>query len=455
MKLWMDVMRDVEHILDDHERLFDAWAAGGVDGLVLGPMVFKAPDLLPGVRRGAGGPPPVATFDPNPDSYRRLGVAAPAPPGDRLTERRDRLTRVLTAAKDRGWSVWIFQPSAGAGSGGGGHVFADERTRAAICARMIDTLAHYPMVDGGIMDGPEWGYEIAPHHMGRRSFIFHDLPESVAPKCAELGYDYAALVAAKDRLFDALHALSPSRVTLHASGGLLGAYQLLGGDPDVMAWFRFRVEALTNFFRYVRQCLRDELGDSVKLGVGPRSAAFAPLCGYDFSQLATFMDVLLPKHYFWHRGFDGMVGTVYRYVETLTGWNPDLGDADALALVQALCGLALPGVQCRDDLETVLSPEFFEQVVTRETQRALAAMDDPDCVVPWVDAGPVPHDGDPMPAGQLRQLLQAAEAAGLRRFLYHHHGNMTAGEWTVISGLCGTPWRPRVSSYHPPARHVL
>ena len=94
-------------------------------------------------------------------------------------------------------------------------------------------------------------------------------------------------------------------------------------------------------------------------------------------------------------------------------------------------------------------------MVTRETQRALASVDDPDRVVPWVDAGPVPHDGDPMPAGQLRQLLQAAEGAGLRRFLYHHHGNLTAGEWTVISGLCGTPWRPRVSSYRPPARVVL
>lgn len=34
------------------------------------------------------------------------------------------------------------------------------------------------------------------------------------------------------------------------------------------------------------------------------------------------MDFLLPKHYFFHRGFDGFVGTVYRYSQTMLEWNP-------------------------------------------------------------------------------------------------------------------------------------
>ena len=29
MNLWMDVMRDLEHLLDNYERLFDAWEAWG------------------------------------------------------------------------------------------------------------------------------------------------------------------------------------------------------------------------------------------------------------------------------------------------------------------------------------------------------------------------------------------------------------------------------------------
>ena len=143
------------------------------------------------------------------------------------------------------------------------------------------------------------------------------------------------------------------------------------------------------------------MGDRpVKMGVGPRTAAFASLCGYDFTALCAGeypVDVLLPKHYFFRassslctralsscseqgfscpllpllcartvqtqsescecclkltaiickrcccvcvcarararawicvdRGFDGMLGTVGRWVEVLTEWNPGAGTA--------------------------------------------------------------------------------------------------------------------------------
>ncbi len=453
MKIWMDVMRTLEPVLADHERLFDAWDAGGVDGLVIGPLFFDQPKLFPGVRWETNRQPQ-ATFDPDPAIYRRFGVIPPAAPVVDLEKRRQ-LEQTLLAAKDRGWAVWVFQPSAGAGSGGDGHILADEQTQAAIYARTVDTLAHYPMVDGAIMDGPEWGYEIAPHHMNRRSYIFDDLPPSVAPLCQRLGYDYAALVAAKDRFEQHLHGLDAKRIRLHAAGGLLGAFQLLGGDADLMAWLQFRVDSLTAFFRGVRTTMAAELGAQVKLGVGPRSAAFAPLCGYDFAQMADFIDLLLPKHYFFQRGFDGMIGTIYRYVETLTAWNPGLRDQEAFAVVQALFGLTLPGVQTRLDCEDALTPAFFAQVVTQETQRALAVVDDPARIVPWVDAGRAPHDGDPMSAGHLRQLMQAAAGAGLQRILYHHQGNLTPGEWAVMSELCGEAWHPLTSSYQPADEFIL
>jgi hypothetical protein len=420
---------------------------------VIGPLQFGVAKLLPGTIPEAGARP-TATFDPDPAVYRRFGVEPP-PAAEARPELRARLEQALTAAKDRGWSVYIFLASAGAGPGGDGPLLVDSRSRAAFIARMVDTLAHYPMVDGAIMDGPEWGYEIAPHHMNHRSYFFNDLPEAVAPKCAELGYDYAALVAAKDRLRQRLQTLTPKEVALHAPGGLLGGFHLLGADPDLMAWMRFRVDSLTDFFGGVRAGMDAEADRPVKLGVGPRSAAFAPLCGYDFARLAAIIDILLPKHYFFHRGFDGMLGTIYRYVETLTAWNPGLSDADALAVVQALFGLVLPGVNTREEMEDALTPEFFQQVVAQETRRALLAVGDPERVVPWVDAGRNPHDGDPMPPGQLRQLLQAAEQAGLQRFLYHHHGNLTAGEWAVISQFCGQPWRPLQSDYSPPDMPVL
>ena len=448
MKFWMDVMRHLEPVADDHERLFGAWAEGGVDGLVIGPMAFYSEQPTASLW------PTVPTFDPNPAVYERFGVEPPAAPSEKAPEKRRRLEAALAAAAERGWSVYLFGASHGQGPGGG-HIFASPKSRAAFCARMVDTLERYPMATGAIMDGPEWGYEIAPHHMNHRSFFFHDLPESVGEKCAELGYDYDALVAAKDRLFDRLHGLTPRDVGLHAPGGLVGAFRLLGADPDLMAWFRFRVEAMTDFYRKVRRDIDGAVSRPVKLGLGPRSACFAPLCGYDLGELAGVIDVLLPKHYIWHRGFDGMYGTVCRYVETLTDWNPGLSDGDALAVVRALFGLELPEVKDRRDFDRGFPQALFGQVVTQETRRALAVVEDPERVVPWVDAGRKPHDGDPVSATDLRRLLLAAQEAGLKRFLYHHHENMTAGEWAVMSEVCGAAWDPMRSDYVPPDRPVL
>lgn len=453
MKLWMDVMRDIEHVLDDYERIFDGWAAGGIDGLVIGPLFFNQPKLMPGTRFESG-QQPLASFAPNPRVYQQFGVATPTDPVAETKQQR-RLDQMLQAAKDRGWAVWLFQAGAGAGPDATGNPIVDDQTQRALAARMVDTLQHYPMADGAIMDGPEWGYEIAPHHMNHRSYIFNDLPESAAAKCQELGYDYPTLVAAKDRLFANFHTLKRSNIILHAHGGLLGGARLFQGDPDLFAWLQFRVDSLTGFFQSIRTQVDAALDCPIKLGVGPRSAAFAPLCGYDFVRLAEFLDILLPKHYFFQRGFDGMLGTIYRYVETLVQWNPGLTDGEALAVVNALFGLTLPNVSNRDDLESALSPEFFTQIVTQETVRALAAVDDPERIVPWVDTGRWPHDGDPMSARDLLMLLQSADSAGLKRFLYHHHGNLSAGEWAVISRFCGTPWRGLESSYQPPDMAVL
>ncbi|MCE5258712.1 MAG: hypothetical protein LLG44_06560 [Chloroflexi bacterium] len=455
MKIWMDVMRELELVLYDYERQFDAWEEGGVTGLVIGPLTFAAAKLLPvsGTRYVEGDTPPFAPYDPDPAVYKRFGVQAPPPPCDKAPEKRVLLEKMLVNAKKRGWTVLIFQAGTGAGPGGG-NLITDVRSQAAMTARMVDTLAHYPMIDGAVMDGPEWGYEIAEHFYKRRSFIFDNLPAEVEPSCRELGYAYSELVAAKDRFYERLHHLTPRAIEAMAGGGLFGALALTGSDPGLVAWFDYRIDSLTHFFRVVRDGIAAEHPGAV-IGCGPRSASFAPLCGYDLTHLAQFMDILLPKHYFWHRGFDGMLGTVGRYVEVLTEWNPSLSDAAALSVVEALFGLRLPGVTQRSDLETALTPEFCAQVVTRETRMALAAVDEPKRIVPWVDAGRMPHDGDPVSAGFLGQMLRTAQNAGLERFLYHHAGNLTAAEWSVMSALCGKPWQPLQSGYIPADQMVL
>ena len=448
-------MRDMEHLMNDHERILDGWVEGGVNGLVIGQPVFNASKLGIGIVNVPATKGPTEIFDPNPAVYKRFGVEAPPAPADKEPEKRALLEKTLQAAKDRGLSVYFFQAHTGAGPGGEGHHLFDEKSRAALCARIVDRLEAFPMVDGAVMDGPEWGYEMAPHHQDHRSFFFNDLPESVRPGCKSLGYEYDDLVAAKDRLYELFHNLDSRRIRLHAGGGLVGAQQLLGGDPDLAAWLQFRVESLTNYFCGVKADIDAGAQRPIKVGCGPRSAAFAPLCGYDFARLAQCLDILLPKHYFWQRGFDGMVGTVFRYVETLCLWNPGLEDRDALEVVKALFGLELPEVKDRYDLEWALTPEFYQKIVGQETRRALAVVDDPTRIVPWVDTGRAPHDGDPMSAADLGRMLLAAQEAGLERFLYHHHGNLTQGEWVVMSRICGQQWQPRSSAYCPPDEVVL
>ncbi len=63
MRLWMNEMRHLEPVMVDHERLSDAWDAGGVRGKVIGRMAFEDKPF---------------TFDPNSEVYRRFGVEPPA-----------------------------------------------------------------------------------------------------------------------------------------------------------------------------------------------------------------------------------------------------------------------------------------------------------------------------------------------------------------------------------------
>ncbi|NCA13028.1 MAG: hypothetical protein EBS89_02670 [Proteobacteria bacterium] len=484
MRAWIDVMRHLEPVMADYQRVFDAWAEGGVEGVVIGPLAFEDKTF---------------TFDPNPDVYRRFGVEPPPAntqdslwwrlpatdvratwrrtdahgtdgatvPAD-LGGRRALLNRMLENAKARGWHVWLFCPHYGAGPGAKGPILVDEDTRRVTAARLVDAMEAYPMADGALFDGPEWGYEIAPFHQNSRSLIFNDLPESVAAGAARMGYDYHRMVGAKDRLHARLHAIDDRTVNIWGdrSGGFFGGFGLLGGDPALAEWFAFRTAALTETFTQIKAMANAYSRRPIPIACGPRSAAWSSLAGYDYEALGKVLDRMFPKHYFWHRGFDGLYGSVARYVETLRTWNPGLSEVGALRVVTALFGIDLPEVRSLRDFDRGFPQAFFDTVVVRETTRAIAAMGgDAERVVPWVDSGRKPHDGEPFTAHDLDRMLEAAEGAGLRQFLYHHHGNLTPGDWAVISARCGHPWQSTTSpiwslegyhgaysmpGYHPP-----
>jgi hypothetical protein len=173
MSMWMRFGQPLEVVMDDYERIFDGWQAGGVEAVVFGRLLFA---------NDQGEAMKVPAFDPNPAIYRDLGVEPPEPPAEKQSDKRRRLEVALTDAKRRGLELYVFCPDSGQGPGGSGHPLADEQSLAARVARVRDVMEAFPMVDGGVLDGPELGYEIAPGH---RSNIFQDMPGShfVGPCC--------------------------------------------------------------------------------------------------------------------------------------------------------------------------------------------------------------------------------------------------------------------------------
>jgi hypothetical protein len=193
----------------------------------------------------------------------------------------------------------------------------------------------------------------------------------------------------------------------------------------------------------------DRLNRKTKLGTIPRSPAFSVLTAQDYQKTHVFFDYVFPKHYFWHRGFDGMYGTVARWVSKLAEWNPTLSERDCFAVVKSWFGLELPGIHSLADMELGFPDEFFSQVVSTETRRVLDAIGDDNKVIGWVSSGRHSHAGDPMPGRDLHRILTASRQAGLKRFLYHPDPDLGAAEWRVISGLCGKPWKENPDGYWP------
>lgn len=208
------------------------------------------------------------------------------------------------------------------------------------------------------------------------------------------------------------HSLTPSLVRFHQGGGMLGGLSLFDMNEDALYWLRMRQQSTLSNMAAIRKEW-NQLPRKTKLGTIPRSAAFSVLTTQDYQKTHGYFDTIFPKHYYWHRGFDGMYGTIARWVATLGQWNPTLTEEDCFGVVKVLFGLQLPGIKKLADFENGFPDEFFDEVVFAETKRALDATGDATKVIAWVSTGRNPHAGDPMPANDLRRLLEASHRATL------------------------------------------
>jgi hypothetical protein len=312
-------------------------------------------------------------------------------------------------------------------------------------AHIQDMMNAFPQVHGVIIDGPgENHYELAFHHGGE----LFELRPGEENRFANVNADIARLQRGIDQLRQGFKNLTPDRVRYHAAGGFLGSLLLFDLTEDALYWLRKRQELSLYDWQWARQQV-DQVDRKVELGGIPRTTTFSSLTGQNYQQMAQYFDYILPKHYYWHRGMDGLYGTIARWVQRLGKWNPSLTEADCFAVVKALFGIDLPGVNSLMDMEGGFPEEFYSQIVYTETRRALDAIGDPNKVIGWVSTGREPHGGDPIPGQALRGILNAAQEAGLQRFIYHPEPDFGASEWRVLTSMCGELWDEDPKGYWP------
>ena len=425
---WMFILNPFERwapLLAEYKNIFDLWEAGGVRGIVVGRLVFAEADGTE-----------IPTFAADASIYQSHGVTAP-PERPRDCHKEACFTAMLDDAASRGWQIMIFDVRH---DGGRLPVEQDPHSVVHTMAAAEDVLKAYPMAHGVILDGPaELPYELHPHR--NREFLSVDAHR---PRLATLGYDTDRIDRGVAHLRAAFQRLTPQRVRYLAPGGFMGAVQLFDMNEDVMYWLQARQEMSRRWMTATREGfdrMCGNLGRPAEMGAIPRTAALSGLTGQDYTHLGQCFDYVFPKHYFWHRGFDGLYGSIWRWVRQLGKWNPSLHEADCFAVVKLWFGLELPGVECLADMEMGFPDEFFAQTVRAETDRALAAVGNPNQVIAWVSSGRLPHAGDMMTARDLHRILTVSQEAGLQRFVFHATHLLGAAEWTVMSKLCGTPWQ--------------
>lgn len=438
---WMYMIYPLEQWLDDYVRTLDAWEDGGVRGLVIGPLVFfkEVPRFdftyaRPGEK--------IPTFPADPKIYQKYGLDPPAPT-TRDLKKEKQLQGIVENAAARGWDVLFFGP----GQTGRRRSFEQDPFGAlTLAAGIEDTMRAFPRAKGVVIDGGgEHHYELAFHHGGE----LLEIRDSEKPLIQYLGMDMARMERGIAHLRERMHSLTPSMVRYYAAGGMLGGLDLFDLNEDALYWLRSRQEVTMQTVKAYRKQI-DGLASKAKFGTITRATSFSLLTTQDYQRIHPYFDYLFHKHYFWNHGFDGMYGTIARWVQTIGAWNPGLSEQDCFAAVQCWLGLKLPGVKSLADLNDKGFPdEFFSEVVTSETRRALAAVGNPDKVIAWVSTGRNPHAGDPMPAHDLYRILTTSQSAGLKRFIYHPDLNLGAAEWSVISELCGKPWHEDPNGYWP------
>ena len=139
LQAWMRIGQPLEPVMNDYERIFDAWETGGVRGFVFGRTLFA----------DAQGQFTVPAFPSNPQVYRNRGLE----PNVRKTEtnlaKEKLLHAMLDNANGRDWQIFIFAPGSGATGAKSLPLEEDPYGAISMAAVWDEVFSAFPQVDGG------------------------------------------------------------------------------------------------------------------------------------------------------------------------------------------------------------------------------------------------------------------------------------------------------------------
>ena len=217
---------------------------------------------------------------------------------------------MLDDARRRGWGVLVFCPGQGTHRATPLPVSQDPYGARLQAAIWEDVFAAFPQADGGIMDGwTESPCELDFHH---GHVAFRELRDNELEAAEVRGWDTARLDAGREHLRRRFHSFTSKMVGYYGADSFLQGINLFDLNEDALYWLRWRRDDGLAVARAFRSEL-DQLSRKLLLGNGLRSAVFSGVTAIDFSAWDEILDILLVKHYFWHRGYDGLYGTVARW----------------------------------------------------------------------------------------------------------------------------------------------
>ena len=220
---WMRIGQPLENVLQDYERVLDAWDAGGIRGLVFGRLVFA----------DAQGEFPIPAFPAKIAAYQERGLEAEELEVASDPAREKLLHDMLGNASARGWKLLIFCPGQGTAhvraEGLEGDLYGAVKTAAV----WDEIFSAFPEVDGGIMDGwTESPYEPVA--------AFRDLSDPIKDQSEARGYDAARLERGMRHLKRRFQNLTPGMVRYYGAHGVLAEINLFDINEDALYWLRWR-----------------------------------------------------------------------------------------------------------------------------------------------------------------------------------------------------------------------